>query len=203
MNPVTDQKVAPGETRPLRADARRNRERVLVAARRVLAEQGYDAQMTDVARKAGVGVGTVYRHFPDKTALIEALVAERFTQFAALGREALAAGDPWTGLREWLLRCGEIQAEDKMICDFLTEAIGGERVGAIADEVGLAQVTEEVIEHAKDAGVLRPAVVPQDVPTMMCGVGAIARSESVHDGRSWRRHLEFMLDGMRNPDHTS
>ena len=68
---------------PLRADARRNREKVLKAARAVFAEQGRDAQMDDVARRAGVGVGTVYRHFPTKEALIEALMAEPFELITA------------------------------------------------------------------------------------------------------------------------
>lgn len=196
MNPVTEEKTAPD--RPLRADARRNRERVLAAARDVLALEGFDAQMTDIAGRAGVGIGTLYRHFPDKTALIEALVAERFTQFASLAQDALAADDAWTGFREWLLACGEIQARDRMICDFLSETIGGERVGAIAEEVGLHSATEELVAHAKHAGALRPAVEAADIPTMMCGLGAIARSRTPDD-ESWRRHLDFMLEGMRNP----
>lgn len=196
MNPVTQSEE---QARPLRADARRNRERVLVAAREVFAEQGYDAQMTDIARTAKVGIGTVYRHFPDKAALVEALVAERFTQFAELAREALAAEDAWAGFRDWLLRCAQIQAEDKMICDFLGEAISGERVDAIAREVGLAEITEEVVEHAKRAGALRPDVVGEDVPTMMCGIGVIAHSRRAEGADAWRRHLDFTLAGMRNP----
>ena len=192
MNPVTEQ------ARPLRADARRNRERVLAAAREVLAVEGVDAQMTDIARRAGVGIGTLYRHFPDKTALIEALVAERFTEFAALARDALTAADAWTGFRDWLVACGAIQAGDRMICDFLSEAIDGERVGAIAEEVGLHAATEEVVAHAKREGALRPAVEASDIPTMMCGLGAIARSRAPHD-QTWRRHLDFMLAGMRDP----
>jgi AcrR family transcriptional regulator len=196
VSPVTEQ-ARPTQERPLRADARRNRERVLAAGRTVLAHEGYDAQMTDVAKKAGVGVGTVYRHFPDKTALIEALVAERFTQFAECARDALAADDAWAGFRGWLLRCGEIQAEDKMVCDFLSEAVGGERVGAIAEEVGLTAVTEKVVEHAKRAGALRDRVRADDIPPMMCGAGAVARSR----GDEWRRILEFSLEGMRDPSY--
>src|SRR5262247_2909084 len=72
----------PPVTRPLRADARRNRERVLEAARACFREDGSNAQMDDVASRAGVGVGTVYRHFPDKAALLEALISERFREFA-------------------------------------------------------------------------------------------------------------------------
>jgi AcrR family transcriptional regulator len=200
VNPVTEQKTAP---RQLRADARRNRERVLAAARKCFADDGYEAQMTDVARVAGVGVGTVYRHFPDKTALIEALVAERFRQFTEGAQQALEAEDAWAGFRDWLLRCGEIQAEDRMVCDFITEAVGAERRDAIAQDEGLAEATRAVIASAKEAGAIRESVEPEDIPTMMCGLGAVARSEDDPQGRVWRRHLEFMLDGMREPSYSA
>src|ERR1700756_2007672 len=81
--------------RPLRADAARNRERVLAAAREAFAEYGRDAQMEDVARRAGVGVGTVYRHFATKEALVDALLETRFRQAMERAREALALEDPW------------------------------------------------------------------------------------------------------------
>ncbi len=88
------QLVAPGE-QPLRADARRNREKVLAAARAVFSEHGRDAQMDDVARRAGVGVGTVYRHFPTKEALIEALMVAAFETIAEAAEAALEIEDPW------------------------------------------------------------------------------------------------------------
>jgi AcrR family transcriptional regulator len=197
VNPVTEPKTA---AKPLRADARRNRERVLVAARECFAEAGYETQMTDVAKKAGVGVGTVYRHFPDKTALVEALVAERFRQFTEGARQALAAEDVWAGFRDWLLRCGEIQAEDRMVCDFITEAVGADRRNAIAEDEGLAEATRAVIERAKATGAVRDTVEPQDIPSMMCGLGAVARTDP--EDRVWRRQLEFMLEGMREPSYS-
>jgi len=198
VNPVTEQTPAP---RPQRADARRNHERVLAAARKCFADQGYDAQMTDVASAAGVGVGTVYRHFPDKTALIEALVAERFRQFTAGALQALEADDAWAGFRGWLEACAEIQAEDRMVCDFITEAVGAERREAIAHEEGLDQATRRVIEHAKAAGAIRNSVEAEDVPGLMCGLGAVARSDP--EDRVWRRQFEFALEGMREPSYSA
>ena len=198
MNPVTEQTTA---EKPLRADARRNRERVLAAARQCFGEQGYDTQMTDVAKKAGVGVGTVYRHFPDKTVLIEALVAERFRQFTLAARQALEAEDAWAGFRGWLEACAEIQAEDRMVCDFITEAVGAERRDAIAAEIGLDEATREVVEHAKSEGAVRDGVEPDDIPGLMCGLGAVARSDP--EDRVWRRQFEFALEGMREPTYSA
>src|SRR5512132_3777585 len=90
--------------RPLRADARRNRERILKAAGAVFADRGIDAQMDDVARRAKVGVGTVYRHFPTKEALLEALVRNRFAEIAAIAEDALRHEDGWDGFCELIWR---------------------------------------------------------------------------------------------------
>src|SRR5690349_22608185 len=110
------QLVAPGD-RPLRADARRNREKVLTAARKVFSEHGRDAQMDDVARRAGVGVGTVYRHFPTKEALIEALVVDSFQKIALRAEAALQADDAWDALASTLWAGAEILAADRALSE--------------------------------------------------------------------------------------
>src|ERR1700754_2182360 len=99
--------------RPLRADARRNRERVLKAAQATFAEHGHEAQMDDVARRAGGGVGTVYRHFPTKEALMEALAVDRFERVLAAGKLALDRADPWEALAEALWAGAELLAGDR------------------------------------------------------------------------------------------
>src|SRR5215213_9716410 len=96
--------------RPLRADARRNRERILDAARFACAQKGASVQMDDVARGAGVGVGTVYRHFPTKEALIEALVAEKYRAAVENARAALEVDDPWESFADLLRRNAEMMA---------------------------------------------------------------------------------------------
>src|SRR5438874_9446076 len=103
MRTATERRPAPGEKRisvgrALRADARRNREAVIAAAKKLFADQGLDAQMPDVARVANVGVGTVYRHFPTKDELIASLVAERFERLAEKAREGLEAEDAWEAI---------------------------------------------------------------------------------------------------------
>lgn len=185
--------------RPQRADARRNRERVLKAARKCFAAQGADAQMVDVAHGAGVGVGTVYRHFPDKAALGEALVAERFGQFAEYAREALEHEDAWEAFCGWFWRCAELQVEDRALCDSLTEAVSMERHNAIAEAVGLVEATEQLVTHAQRAGAIRPDLRWEDVPLVLCGVGATIRAEGDPAHGNWRRHLAMLLDGMHAP----
>src|SRR3954447_18616085 len=107
MTSVTLKKTASSEApgaadRVLRADARRNREAVIAAAKKLFADQGLDAQMPDVARAAKVGVGTVYRHFPTKDDLIAAMAAERFERLAEKAREELEAPDAWEGIADFI-----------------------------------------------------------------------------------------------------
>src|SRR5690242_8135354 len=101
--------------RPLRADARRNREAIVKAARAVFAQYGREAQMDDVARRAKVGVGTVYRHFPTKEALLEALAQDRFAQIAGFAQDALEVADPWEAFAGFLRRCAEVNASDRAL----------------------------------------------------------------------------------------
>src|SRR3712207_4506319 len=143
------------EPRPLRADARRNRDAILKAAKRVLAKYGPDAQMDDIARKAKVGVGTVYRHFPTKEALIGALMVERFDQIAGFVEEALDDPDPFNGFVRSLWRGAELGADDRAI-----SALFGERVGQMSEihrcQARLNEAAAELIRRAQDAGKLRP-----------------------------------------------
>ena len=103
----------PASGRPLRRDAERNRLRILQAAREVFADRGFDASLDQIAAHAGVGVGTVYRRFPDKDALIDALFEERIGEIAAVGQRALSASDPWEGLVDFLQQASALQARDR------------------------------------------------------------------------------------------
>jgi AcrR family transcriptional regulator len=178
--------------RPLRADARRNRERVLEAARVCFAREGRDAQIDDIAKLAGVGVGTVYRHFPDKASLMEALLAERFEQFAVAGRAALAEADVWAAMRAWLFASAEAQAEDRALCDWVADAVGTERLVEILEATGLMQVDVEMIARAQAAGAIRADATAEDLSLIMTGIAATSRRDM-----NWRRHLELSLDGLR------
>src|SRR5436190_5848907 len=104
------------ETKAQRVDARRNREAVFAAAKKLFADQGFDAQMPDVAKAANVGVGTVYRHFRTKEELIAALAADRFERMAEKARESLDAPDAWEGFCDFIRFSVAIQADDRGLC---------------------------------------------------------------------------------------
>jgi AcrR family transcriptional regulator len=179
--------------RPLRADARRNRERVLEAAKAVFSEQGREAQMDDVARKAGVGVGTVYRHFPTKEALVSALATSMFETVLDHARAALEIEDPWEAFTTALWRGGEILASDRAFNEIV-----GQAQMPFSEEIQLEMLTvfSELLQRAKDSGDLRPDVVLDDIPMFMCGIGMATVKPHQCPG-SWRRHLAIIIDGLR------
>ena len=181
--------------RPLRADARRNRERILESARAVFAQYGADAQIDDVARQAGVGVGTVYRHFPTKEALLVELLREKFRLFAVRGREALEAdGEPFAVLEDLLRRNAETASSDAAVQHALAGA--GEQIWmqAQAEQQELVEVTEKLLARAREAGTLRQDVDANDIAMLMCG---LCSTMGTKPGFDWRRHLELVIDALR------
>lgn len=184
---------SPGGSRPLRADARRNRARVLDAARRVFADHGHEAQMDEIARAAEVGVGTVYRHFPTKEGLIAALVADSFERIDAAATLALEADDPWDAFSGVLWYGAELLASNRGLTEALA-VLPDHGAGPLVQRVNTTFT--ELIGRAQAAGVVRPDLCADDVSMVMCGVGAATRKP--HPCRdSWRRHLSILLDGMR------
>jgi AcrR family transcriptional regulator len=183
--------LIPLTEKPLRADARRNRERILKAARKVFAESGLHSQIDDVAKRAKVGVGTVYRHFPTKEALLDALVRERFEEIAGYAREALEREDAWDGFCELIWRAAELNARDLGFC----ESVASTDCTAIVEEVGLMRSTELLIERAKAQGRMRADATEDDVPLMMIGASSVMQLSPAPD--AWRRYFTLMLDGLR------
>ena len=181
--------------RPLRSDARRNRERILESARRVFAEEGANAQIDDVAKQAGVGVGTVYRHFPTKEALLVELLREKFRLFAARGREALEQeNEPFAALEALLRRNAETAASDAAVQHALAGA--GEHIWlqAAAEQQELVAVTDDLIGRARHAGAIRPDVQANDIAMLMCG---LCSTMGTKPGFDWRRHLDLLIDMLR------
>jgi AcrR family transcriptional regulator len=188
---------APGDHR-LRADARRNREAVLSAAREEFGKRGLDCQMEDIARGAGVGVGTVYRHFRTKEDLLAALVTDRFERLAERAREALAEQDPWQAFCGLMRFAAALQVRDRGLSEFLASQPHLAEREAVAS--GLAGDMAELMASAKATGGMRQDAVGEDVPTLICGLGAVMAGAPESLSRlNWERFLEIMLDGLRAP----
>ena len=180
--------------RPLRADARRNHERILESARVVFAQAGPDAQIDDVARHAGVGVGTVYRHFPTKEALLAELVRQKFRLFADRAREALAEdGEPFA-LIEGLMRRNAATAASDAGIQYALASAGEPWTHVAAEQDELIAHTAELIERARRAGTIRPDVEATDIGMLMCGV---CSTMGVRLDFDWRRHLDLVVDVLR------
>jgi AcrR family transcriptional regulator len=184
------------EPRPLRADAERNRQRILDAARELFAAHGLGVTLNDIAHHAGVGVGTVYRRFPDKERLIEDLFDQQLDQLAAMMEEAVADPDAWHGLTRFMARALELQATDR---GFKEIALGSERTIAHGARLRerMLPLSTQLIERARLQGQLRPDFVPQDIPIAQLMIGAVIDAARDVKPDLWQRYLEIFLQGIR------
>jgi AcrR family transcriptional regulator len=186
--PLTE---SPPLERVRRADAIRNRRRVLEAARRCMARKGLDAQVEEIARLAGVGVGTVYRHFPTKDDLVEALAMARFERLAELGREALGTEDPWQSFADFMRASAKIQSEDRALSEVLTSR--PDTMSRAAESVDILSLVAELMGRGQAAGAIRPDADPRDVPMMMCALAGTFRNPHANP----ERYIGIVLDGLR------
>jgi AcrR family transcriptional regulator len=191
---VTQLVPPPPLERVQRADARRNRKRVLEAARRCMARQGLDAQIDEIARLAGVGVGTVYRHFPTKEDLVEALAMARFERLAQLARDALAAEEPWAGFEGFMRASARIQSEDRALSEVLTSR--PETLSRAAESVDILGLVGELMNRGQTDGSIRADADPSDVPMLMCALAGTYRNPHTNP----ERYIGIVLDGLRAAD---
>jgi AcrR family transcriptional regulator len=202
MTTITETKFKPTEKpavveRVLRADARRNHEAVIAAAKKLFADEGLDAQMPDVAKAAKVGVGTVYRHFPTKDDLIAALAAERFERLAEKARDGLEAENAWEGLCDFIRFAAQIQADDRGLCEVMGSRPDVMNASALA--VGLDELSDELVKRAQRSGELRKDLEWEDIPMIACGLGRITPAEMGPATGRWPRLVEIIIDGLRAP----
>jgi AcrR family transcriptional regulator len=190
--------MATVETSPaLRADAARNRERIIEAAFEVFAERGYEASTADIAARAGVGEATLFRRFPTKDDLITAMVSMMLEEAAAVATSCLEEEDPWRGVERFLFEMAERAAQNHGISDankercMASQALAGERRRVL-------DLTAQLVKRAQGAGVLRDDVAGQDLMFLMGAVASV--SEVPFPGLRpdlWRRYLGIVLDGLR------
>jgi AcrR family transcriptional regulator len=185
-----------GAERPLRRDAERNRRRILEAAAEVFAERGLGVTMDDIADRADVGVGTVYRRFPDKELLIEALFEDRVEEIVSLAQQALAEDDPWEALVGFLERGQALQACNRGLKELLLSSEHGrERVTSVRER--MAPLGEALVKRAQASGQLRPDVKGTDLPLIHVMLGGIVDFTRDVDADTWRRVLAIIVDGLR------
>ena len=182
--------------RPLRADAERNRQRILAAASTVFAERGLGVSLDDVAAAAGVGVGTVYRRFPDKDALIDALFEAKMSRVAERAREALDIEDPWEAFVAFMHGICASHAVDRGLKEAMLSGDRGRDRMRIAREL-MAPIAAQVVGRAQAAGVLRDDIGVLEVPVLHMLIGDLAEKTREADPDYWQRALTIVLDGLR------
>jgi AcrR family transcriptional regulator len=176
----------------LRADAERNRERVLSAAREVFAEQGLDASTNEIARRAGVGVATLFRRFPTRDDLVGAAFADKMRAYAAAVDDALADSDPWRGFCNFIERVCQMQADDRGFADVLTmtfptaKALEEER-----DRTGRGLA--ELLDRAKATGRLREDFAHQDVPLILMANAGVVTGTRDAAPDAWLRLVGYLI----------
>ena len=186
----------PSPDRPLRRDAERNRQRILEAAREAFAEDGLAVTLDEIARRAGVGVGTIYRRFPDKEQLIDALFEERIGEVVALADEALHHADAWQGLVDFLEGAAALHADDRGLKEVTLSGVHGlERVRRARDL--MYPVVTQLVARAQEQGSLRADVVPTDLPILLLMLGALSECTREVGPDVWRRYLGILTDGLR------
>jgi AcrR family transcriptional regulator len=186
-------------TAPLRADAERNRQRLLAAAKELFATRGLDVTLDDVARHAGVGTGTAYRRFPNKDALIDALMADRIGEIGRIAEECLEEEDPWLGLTSYFERALALQAADRGLKEVLFSA-GRGRERSNQAKLKIAPVVRKLVERAVDAGAVRSDISTTDVPVINFMLNTVVDFGRDVEPELYKRYLAIVLDGLRPRD---
>jgi AcrR family transcriptional regulator len=184
--------------RPRRADATRNRDALLCAAQSAFAEQGTDVALEEIARRAGVGIATLYRHFPTRDDLLAASFAPRMCAYVEAARVAEAEPDPWDGFSGYVRTVCALQAQDAGFADVValtfptTTALDRQLRAASA---GMA----DVIDRAKAQGSLRPDFVMEDLVLVLMANAGVISSTRHYVPQAWERFVAYQLDAFRAP----
>ncbi len=191
----TPSTVSDGGPRRRRADAERNRARVLNSARELFAERGANVSMDEVARCAEVGIGTLYRHFPTKEAMVEAASQQRFgeilTYYRTVCRES---AEPLESLQLLLTRIAEVEARDRGFASVVVEGTLGSDGPASPLRADLEAELVKLVLRGQACGSIRRDIVGADILSLTCGLTAIVHRR----GGDWRRYIDIVLDGVRS-----
>jgi len=187
----------PRPARPLRRDARRNRDAIVAAALQVFCDHGLEAPLEEIARRAGVGIGTLYRRFPSRVELLDAVLADTVQAHVDAAEQALAMDDPWEGFAFYLEQTCRLQASDRGLNDIMSMRLPRATVVEAAKR-RLYRLVQEIVVRAQQAGQLRADVTQEDLVFLHWANSRIlqaTRAAGAPD--AWRRHLGLLLDGFR------
>lgn len=185
--------------RRLRKDAERNRQRVMEAARELFALRGLEATLNEVAHHAGLGVGTVYRRFPTKEDLFEAIFEDGMNRLTDMAESALRHTNSWHGFEWFVMQLCEMTATDRGMREVaFCKTCGGKRVDAARDR--LVPALSKLVERAQNDGYLRPEVSSTDMPILGLLAGTVSEYAGHVDADLWRRYAAILLEGMRCRD---
>jgi AcrR family transcriptional regulator len=191
--------ATPAAMRPLRADAARNRSRILAAARAAFAESGLDVGVEEIARRAGVGKGTLYRRFPTKEALVRAIFEDRLDELEGLAVRAEREPDAWEAFSRFMADAARMQASNQGFLDVVAQRTSA--VLSPEQRRRMLGIQAGPLQRAQAAGCLRGDLVPEDVTLLLRMVGAATRAAPGGGSMEahWPRYLALLLDGLR-PD---
>jgi AcrR family transcriptional regulator len=183
------------DERALRSDARRNRERLVASARELFASEGIDVPVEEITQRAGLGMGTLYRHFPTKEELVDAVLEDAFGQLVQVAEQAAEQEDAWLGFTDFLEAALSLHAANRGLKDILATREGGMRAQAMRARI--QPLLRRMIERAQEQGALRPDFAAEDLPLVFWTTGRVVEATAGVAPDFWRRHLGLLLDGLR------
>jgi AcrR family transcriptional regulator len=180
----------------LRRDAQRNRDALVVSARDLIASGGVDVPVEEITRRAGVGMGTLYRHFPTKSDLVDAVLEETLDSYVGLARDALEVEDAWEGFAGFLEQALALHAANRGLkAAIASSAHGRERARAARRRI--RPLLRQLVERAQAQGTLRSDLTAEDVPMLLWAGGGLVEAAGDVAPDLWRRYLALLLDGLR------
>jgi AcrR family transcriptional regulator len=180
----------------MRRDAQRNRERLITSARQLFAEVGVDVSVEEITQHAGVGMGTLYRHFPTKSELIDAVLEDAFAELVALAEKATEAEDAWEGLKGFLEAVLARHVANRGLKDVLaTHKRDAQRAEAMRARI--RPLLRKLVARSQQQGSLRPDFTPEDLPLVFWTAGRVIEETAAIAPDYWRRYLALLCDGLR------
>lgn len=185
--------------KPMRSDAVRTRKLLVEAAAEAFAEQGSEVSVAQIAERAGIGKGTVFRHFPTKDDLLAAIITEKLYALAATGERLTQAEDAAGALHEFMSAAVELQLQDRAFCE-VVHGVAPHHPEVRTSQETLSAVTDALTDRARRHGAIRQDITGQDITLLMSGIYQTASPLQATQPHLWRRYLHLVFDGLQAAD---